>query len=126
MGLLVDDKVVSLDDVVGVELLVGELHLLGPGNLGHLLVVVPQSHVRRGQAEVALQSLLELLDRLADRDLLLPALVFEVDADLDVHIRTEVDVDERIQNPVNLHQLLPSGRSLLLLSVEEISDESPL
>ena len=90
MGLLVDDKVVSLDDVVGIELLVGELHLLGPGNLGHLLVVVPQSHVSRGQTEVTVQSLLELFDRLADRDLLLPALVFEIDAHLELEKYLEI------------------------------------
>ena len=146
MSLLIDDKIVSLNHVVGVELLVSEFHFLGSSNLRHLLVVVPQSHIGWGQTEVAVESLLELFDCLTYRDFFFPALVFEIDAnlkknieiltlskrtgvfltDLDTHIRTEVDVDERIKNPVNLHKLLPSLRPLLLRSVEEISDESPL
>ena len=45
---------------------------------------------------------------------------------LNIHIRTEVDVDERIENPVNLHQFLPPLRPRLLRSIEEEPDESPL
>ena len=82
MSLLIDDKIVSLNDVVGVELLVGELHFLGSSNLRHLLVVIPQSHIGWGQTEVTVQSLLELFDRLTYRDLFFPALIFEIDANL--------------------------------------------
>ena len=145
LSLLIDDKIVSFDNVVGVKLLVGELHLFGSSNLCHLLVVIPQSHISWGQAEVTVKSLLELFDRLTYRDLFFPALIFEIEAnlkkiyigilafcdwlwlaDLNTHIRTEVDVDERIQNTVDLHKLLPSLGSRRLRSFEEISDESSL
>ena len=82
LSLLIDDKVVSLNYIVGVKFLVGELHFLRPGNLGHFLVVVPESHVGRGQSEVSVQGLLELLHCLPHGDPLLSALVLEVEADL--------------------------------------------
>ena len=66
MSLLIDDKVVSIDDVVGVKLLVGELHLLRARNLRHLLVIIPQPHVGGGQPEVTMENLFELLDCLSD------------------------------------------------------------
>ena len=66
MGLFIDDKVVSVYDVVSVQLLVGELHLLRTSNLRHLLVIIPQPHVGWGQPEVAMENLFELLDCLSD------------------------------------------------------------
>ena len=66
MSLLINDKVVSVDDVVGVQLLVGELHLLRAGNLRHLLVIIPQPHVGGGQPEVTVENLFKLLDCLSD------------------------------------------------------------
>ena len=54
LGLFIDNKVVSVDNVVGVQLLVGKLHLLRASNLRHLLVIIPQPHVGWGQPEVTM------------------------------------------------------------------------
>ena len=45
---------------------------------------------------------------------------------LDIHIRTEVDVDQRVEYSVDSHQFLPSGRPQVLLGLQEVSDESSL
>ena len=45
---------------------------------------------------------------------------------LDIHVRRKVNVNQRIQKTMNIHQLLPATRSLLLRCVKEMSDESSL
>ena len=43
-----------------------------------------------------------------------------------IYFWSEINVDKRVQQTVNIHQLLPSRWSQLLRGVKEVSDEGPL
>ena len=45
---------------------------------------------------------------------------------LDIHVWAEVDVDERVQHSVDLHQFVPAAGPEVVLSVQEEPDESSL